>query len=205
MPTAINKIVDGFPFPTISPIIGSPNYETISEVHLKLNSNSASVQSNLGCGTLGLLQLTVSPAVYATLSTTAFTASVNPGSKTTIPSILLGPHITNHRYAHDVDIAVFNEYNQTDKAPRKMLIAAVNEMFIRPLRHLYVGYGTTTTHTILDHLYATYVNILSADLQDNDSKIRAPYNANFLIEALINQVKGAVKYAAARNTPYTPL
>ena len=171
MPTAIDKIVDGLPFPKILPIIRYPNYKTIAEVHSRLNSTAVPVQSNLGCGTLGLLQLTVSPAVYATLSTTAFTASVNPGSKTTIPSILLGPHITNHRYAHDVDIAVFNEYNQTDKAPRKMLIAAVNEMFIRPLRHLYVGYGTTTTHTILDHLYATYANISSTDLQDNDSKL----------------------------------
>ena len=67
MPTTLDKIVDGFPFPKISPIAGAPNYETIAKVHLELNSNAASVQSNLGCGTLGLLQLTVSPAVYATI------------------------------------------------------------------------------------------------------------------------------------------
>ena len=127
MPTAINKIVDGFPFPTISPIIGSPNYETISEVHLKLNSNSASVQSNLGCGTLGLLQLIVSPAVYATFSATAFIVPVNPGAKLTILSIVLGPHITNLRYAHDVATAVFNKYDQTNKALRQMLISAVKK------------------------------------------------------------------------------
>ena len=36
-----------------------------------------------------------------------------------------------------------------------MLIDAVNEMFIRSLRHRYMGYGTTTTRTILDNLYAT--------------------------------------------------
>ena len=44
------KIVDGFPFPTIDPIIGTPDYESIADIHLKLNSNAASVQSNLGCG-----------------------------------------------------------------------------------------------------------------------------------------------------------
>ena len=71
MSTAINKIVDGFPFPMIPPIVGTPTYNTIAEVNLKLNSNVASVQSNLGCGTLDLLQLTVSPAVYNTLSVTA--------------------------------------------------------------------------------------------------------------------------------------
>ena len=67
MPTAIDKIVDGFTFPTIPPIVGTRTYNTIAEVNLKLNSNSASVQSNLGCGTLGLLKLTVSFSVYNTL------------------------------------------------------------------------------------------------------------------------------------------
>ena len=86
-----------------------------------------------------------------------------------------------------------------------MLIAAVDEMFIRSLRHRYVGYGTTTTHTILDYLYATYANISSADLQYNDTKLRSPCNDNLPIKALIDQFKGAVKYAAARNTLYTPL
>ena len=63
------KIVDRLLFPTIDLIFGTPDYESIADIHLKLNSNVASVQSNLGCGTLGLLFLTVSPAVYVTLST----------------------------------------------------------------------------------------------------------------------------------------
>ena len=75
MPTAIDKIVDRFPFPTIPLIVGTPTYNTIADVNLKLNSNSASVQSTLGCGTLGL-QLTVSPAVYNTLSVTPFVGAV---------------------------------------------------------------------------------------------------------------------------------
>ena len=79
MPSSIEKIVDGFPFPTIDPIIRTPDYESIADIHLKLNLNAASVKSNLGCGTLGLLFLTVSPAVYATSYTTAFVLPVNPG------------------------------------------------------------------------------------------------------------------------------
>ena len=38
MPTAFNKIVDGFTFQTIPPIVGTPTYNTIAEVNLKLNS-----------------------------------------------------------------------------------------------------------------------------------------------------------------------
>ena len=77
---SIEHIVDSLPFPTIDPIIGLPNYKTIAELHLKLNSNSASVHSNLVCGTLGLLWITVSPTVYATLSDTPFVVPINLGS-----------------------------------------------------------------------------------------------------------------------------
>ena len=78
MPTAIDKIVDSFPFPMILPIVGTPTYNTIAKVNLKLNSNPASIQSNLGCGTLGLLQLTVSPAIYNTFLSNAFIVPINP-------------------------------------------------------------------------------------------------------------------------------
>ena len=63
MPSSIEKIVDGFPFPTIDPTIVTPDYENITDIHLKINSNAASVKSNLGCGTLSLLFLTVLPAI----------------------------------------------------------------------------------------------------------------------------------------------
>ena len=164
MPTAIDEIVDVSPFPTILTIARAPNYKTIAEVHLKLNSNAASVQLNLVFSTLGLLHLAVSPAVYATLLATAFIAPVNPCAEPTIPLIASGPQIINLQYAHDVSTAVFNEYDRTNKALRLMLISAVNEMFIWSLCYRYVGYVTTTTRTILDHLYATYANISFADL-----------------------------------------
>ena len=91
MPTAIKKIVDSFPFPTIPSIFGTPTYNTIAEVNLKLKSNSASVQSNLGCGTLGLLQLTVSPAVYNNLLYIPFIVPFNPGSKLKCPQLSAPP------------------------------------------------------------------------------------------------------------------
>ena len=152
MPTAIDEIVDGFPFPTIPPIVGTPTYNTIAEVNFKLNSNSASVQSNLGCSTLGLLQLTVSPAVYNTLLPIPFIVTVNPGSVTIIPANSTGTQITKLCYVFDTASALFNEYNRTEKAMRQILLSTVDEIFVRSLRHKYVVYGLTTTRTLLDHL-----------------------------------------------------
>ena len=86
MPSSINKIVDGFLFPTIDPIIGTPDYESIADIHLKLNLNAESVQSNLGCGMLGLLFLLALPVVYGTLFTIVFVPPVNPGPEPNIPT-----------------------------------------------------------------------------------------------------------------------
>ena len=144
------------------------------------------------------------PAVCATLLATSFIAPVNFGVKTTCPSIASGPHITNLKYAHDFATSIFNEYEQTNKELCQMLIAGVNKMFICSLRHRYVRYGTTTTRTIIDHLYATYAKISLANLLNN-TRFRAPYDARLPIKALISQFKGAVKYASYGNTPYTPL
>ena len=133
MTTAIDKIVDGFPFSTIPPIVGTPTYNTIAEVNLKLNSNSASVQSNLGCGTLNLLQLTVSPAVYNTLMSTTFIVPVNPGSVPIIPANSTGSQINELCYAFNTASAIFNEYDRTDKYLRKILLSTVGEMYILSL------------------------------------------------------------------------
>ena len=86
MPSSIENIFDGFLFPMINPIVGTPDYKSIAEIHLKLNSNAASVQSNLGCGMLGLLFLTISTDVYATLSDVAFVPPVNPVPEPNIPA-----------------------------------------------------------------------------------------------------------------------
>ena len=135
MPSSIEKTVDGLPFPTINPIIGTPDYESIADIHIKLNSNAASVQSNLGCGTLGLLFLTVSPAVYAILSTTAFIPPVNPGPKPSIPTGATGAVIADLQYRHIESTKIFTEYENTDKALRQILLTSTDELYVRYLRH----------------------------------------------------------------------
>ena len=116
MPATIDKIVDGFLFPSIPPIVGSPNYKKIAKVHLQINSNSALVHSNLGDGALGLLYLTIFPAVYNTLLATTFIPPSNPGAT---PGITVGStsaQIAALRYDHTTATILFDRYDSTDKA-----------------------------------------------------------------------------------------
>ena len=204
MPSSIEKIVDGFPFPTIDPIIGTPDYESIADIHLKLNPNAVSVQSNLGFGTLGLLFLTVLPAIYTTLSTTAFFPPVNPVPKPSISTGSTGAVIADLRYHHTEATKIFAEYENTDKALHQLLLVSTDELYVRSLRQKYIGYGKTTTRALINHLYSSYANISSSALQDNDKRLRAPYDINHPFETLIDQIENTVDYASAGDTPYTP-
>ena len=170
---------------------------------MKLNLNAVSFQSNLGCGTLGILYLPVSPAVYATLSGIALVVPVNPGASPIIPDGATCPQINDLWYTFQAATALFNKCDRTDKALSQLILSAVEEMYVCSLRHRYARYGQTTTRQLLDHLYATYANILPADLQSNDVRLRSPYDANHPVENLFDKVENSVNYATTGDTPYT--
>jgi hypothetical protein len=162
MPSTVDSIVAGFPFPTVTPIVGEPNYESIAALHLQLNANAASIQSHLGNGHLGLLYLTVSPAVYATLSNVPFVAPLNPGPVPIIPEGSTGPAGISIRTSFTESTTVFRQYDTADKALKQLLLGAVDEMFVRCLQTKYIGYLNVTTRAILDHLYAQDDNGISS-------------------------------------------
>jgi hypothetical protein len=75
-------------------------------------------------------------------------------------------------------------------------------MFIGCLQTKYLGYLHISTRQVLDNLYAQYVRILAADLQDNDVTFKAPYDLNMPIEMLFNQIKNGMDFAPARLSKY---
>ena len=108
MHSLIDKIVEGIPFQTIDLIVRSPNYKKIARVHLKLNSNAASVHSNLGNGTLGILYLTLSPTAYYTLLTTTFVVPINPGEAPVITNGSTATQKSDLRYAFTAAENIFH-------------------------------------------------------------------------------------------------
>ena len=174
MPSSIENIFNRFLFPTIDPIIGTPDYASIADIHPNLNSNAASVQSNVRCGTLGLLFLTVSPVNYTTLSAIAFVPPVNPGPEPNIPDGATRAAIADLRYHHVVATNVFTEYESTNKSLCQLLLASTDELYVRSLCHKYIGYCKTTTRALLDHVYSTYSSISASTLQNNDTRLQAP-------------------------------
>ena len=204
MPSTVDAIVEGFPFPILTPIVGEPNYESIAALHNQLNANAASIPSHLGNGQLGLLSLTVSAAVYGTLSTVAFVPPVNPGTDATIEGDNpTAAQIADARFLWASEAKLFKDYNSADKALKQLLLGAVDEMFVKSLQTQYVGYLNVSTRDILDHLYAQYARISASALAEADAIFKTAYNVNLPIETLFDQIQTGIDFAAAGLTPYT--
>jgi hypothetical protein len=202
--TSVESICKGFPFINIAKQPGLPTYKTIADVHLKLKANAASVVSELRGGVHRLLGLVLPPATYATLTNVVFNTPVNPGTTPNIEAGGTAVQIHEIVRQHKENIRVWREYNATDKALQQQLINTFDEPYIQGLRDRHTSYNNVSAMQILTHLYTTYGVITPIDIEDNDAKMRAPFNPTQPIEVLFDQIETAVKFADAGNRSYNP-
>jgi hypothetical protein len=190
MPHEHDTTIDDFPhpYPSIPPILGVPSYTTITELHLKLNANAASIFSSLGDGTHGLLALTVSNVVYNTLSAIPFIQPINPGLQPNILAGATGQQISAITWGHTKTHRIWKEYLATDKNLKQQVLAAVNETYYRTLRNRITGFANVTTWQLIEHLYNTYGNINPADLIDNDERMKTTYEPSQPVKVLHDQI-----------------
>jgi hypothetical protein len=201
--TSVESLIESFPHPIIPAIQGLPTYESITDVTRLLNANAASVHSELGDGQLGHLPLTISTAVYATLSAIPFVAPANPGTAPVLPNagtaIQIGAAIRDHTEA----LRLWREYKNVDAALKQQLISTVDCLYVRTLQHRHTGFANVTTRALIRHLLATYGNITPQDLAHNDAKFRAAYDPSQPIETLFSQIEDTMDFADAGGSPYT--
>ena len=84
-----------------------------------------------------------------------------------------------------------------------ILIASIDEAYIRLLCDKYIGYANVTTLQMLTHLYNSYARISQFDLEENYKRFKQQWDSNQSFEVLIDQIEDAIDYAASGNTPYS--
>ena len=131
----MENIITSMPDCAIPPLKGPPNLEYLTKLNTYLNSCSASVHSNLGCGTLGHLPLTAPPTVYALLSATKFVVPTNPGSAvqlaTPAPAAAVISALTRE---HAENLRVWKTYTNNDKVCKQKLLSLVTEVYYCTLK-----------------------------------------------------------------------
>ena len=198
------SIVSNFPHPTLPPLTGRPTYKSIANLNLLLNANAASVSSTRGDGIHGLLILTVSDAIYRTTTGMNFIPPTNPGIHPTIAPNATAAQIAHATREHNARLTEWNQYLATDNALRQQLFAAVPEIYLATLRNAVTGFSRVTTKTALNHLYTVYGRISPYDYEQNDLKMKTPYDANEPFECFVQQIEDAVRLADAAGKPYSP-
>ena len=180
------SFIDSFPVTALTRISGLPTYESIKIANDELSANAASVHTELGGGLLGFLAITVSPAIYATVSPTAFTVPTN----LVVPDLsgMTGNQIDATNRTYDNNKKKFKEHVALENALKKQLLQAVDTLYLEAIKERFVGFGSRTIWQLLDHLYLHYANILPADLMKNTQKLNAPWDPNQPFEYVIRQI-----------------
>ena len=198
-----DQIKKSFPEDPLTEIHGEPTYETIASLHRTLNSNASSVHTTVGGGNHGYLGLTVNGPSYITLTGSAFIPPTNPGPVPIIPPGLSAAQIAEMERRHKENRRIFNEYSNVGKALKKQLIEAVNDTYLRTMRHNVYGFAGTTVLQLLAHLYDAYGGITSTELTANDARLRTQVSITQPFEIFLAQVEDSIEYAEAGGTPYS--
>jgi hypothetical protein len=76
---------------------------------------------------------------------------------------------------HEQNTYQFKLYHSTDLSLKKILIAAVDELYLRAIQHPQQGFANVTTSTILTHLWDTYGEIIDKDIDNNLVTMATPW------------------------------
>ena len=148
-----------FPKPELTKIRGEPTFETLDLLIRELKANARSVHSNLGGGAFGHLGLVVSPPTYALLCNTPFDRPVFPGTAPVIP-----PNATQHMSntltsQFKESLRVYHEVENVDKALKQQLIAAVEPMYLEPMKDRTSDTIVRPLYEVLEYLFDQYGRI----------------------------------------------
>ena len=201
----MEKITERFPHPTLTKIVGMPTFENLQHLRSQLSANAASIDSTLGNGQLGLLGLTITAAKYLLLSNgEAWTLPDKPDINPTIDIVnSTAIQISETNRQHKILQDQWKEVNACDKALKKQLVEAVDNLYLRGLADDTLGYAQVTTLEMITNLVDKYTTITPAILAENYMAMRAEYNPDTPMEHLFKQIEDGRDLVDAGDVPYT--
>ena len=152
-------LIESFPHPTLPKIDGTPTYETLADLKTLIAANAATIPSTRGGGTNGHLGIILSPAVYTTVSATAWINPTNPGGVPVIPPGTTAAQTGAIIRTHTEELREWREYNNVQLALKKQLLAAIDPIYLRAIRTRHIGFANRTIRELLTHLISEYGHI----------------------------------------------
>jgi hypothetical protein len=207
----VDNIVNRFPN-KINKIHGLPTFETLRQMKKDLQLNAASVPSALGGGAHGYLGILLSDAAYGAESgndaTTGlpklFIKPIFPGNQPTI--------IGTTKEDRDGELRVFNYqtyawcmYDNMHQALRTILLKAIEDTYLSPLKSQVTGYRNVSVATILTHLFKEYGDIGLNEMHKNDQRFNEAWDGAEPFENIITRIEDCIDYASSASAPYSAI
>jgi hypothetical protein len=87
---------------------------------------------------------------------------------------------------------------------KKQIISVFEPIYLDILNENMMGYANISARDMLDHLFETYGNITSVDLEINFEHTRRAWDPHQLVETLFKQIQDCADYSEARGVPIGP-
>jgi hypothetical protein len=207
--TSASDITAQFPIkpsamPKIATDIEKPTFTSLTKFQEAINEQAIAIPAPTGDTALGHLHLVITPTDYAAASITgtAYPIPTNPGETPTHEPGATGLQITENNRIHNIRVANYRLYINTDIQLRNFVLNALPDTYINALCNPVTKYARVTTLQLLTHLWTTYGTISSHDLSINYNKMTTQWNPPTPIESLFRQLREGQQFAKKEEKKY---
>lgn len=140
----------------------------------------------------------LSPAEdYVSQTGRVFNVPVNPGDLPP-PGI---PHKTPQQAAHRLktyerNLVLWQCYSHTEKALKKQVQDAVEEVYLRAITDMYGGFAGISLCRMYGHLFEHYGVVNEEEVEENNVRMMAPYDPSTPIINMFDQLERGRNFAA---------
>jgi hypothetical protein len=146
-------------------IVRTPTFQTLNKLKLDLQDNASLIPSNLGGAQNGYLSLVLAAPAYAALVGTdtlrAPQPFITPTFPDTVPTIL-GIDEVDREAQHqkfEANTYAWCEYNNMRKALCKLIIAAMDNVYIKVKKTRASGYNMVMVNQLLERTWWTMTSV----------------------------------------------
>jgi hypothetical protein len=108
------------------------------------------------------------------------------------------------RHVWEEDVQTYGTCTSVQQALKKQIISVFEPMYLEILNDNMVGYANISARDMLDHLFDTYGNITSVDLEINFEHMRRAWDPHQPVETLFKQIQDCADYSEAGGVPIGP-
>ena len=197
----ISSVADYFPHPEVEEIVSCPTYETLQMLREKLVTNIAAIPSTIGGGAHGHSGLVLTDATYHRETGSHFIIPDFPGAVATVPAGTNAFTERNIRSQHTSDLKCYNLCIAVSNASKKLLIKAIEDVHLEPLKNHITGFANITVRSMLAHLFQTYGRFTSAQLNAARACALEDWDPSVPVQALFNKIKKSADLLEAAEEP----